>query len=407
MKNNNMIKSILSIILVLLTAFTVLTPAISAADAARLTYLKVSVYEPARYENPKMEQKYADPYSTLVEITWTDDETGRLMTQDDTFEYGKSYTVDLGYQPEEGFRYTLGENFSLYYVNASDRSKELIEPVSLTEQKCVVRITFECKPSEFKNSMISIDYPFAGKPVPTSINFLGNPSDCTCTLFKWIDDETGKELGDGDFFGAIGKTYTAQVVLEAKEGNAFSDDAHIHDGSGRYFTLSEKTPNRLVGSRSYRCVELIDWAYMTITAPVEGEHPDYSPVFPDDVHYVLNLHSDSETMINGVRWKELYDGENVSGRMMLPTDTFQAGKRYRVDAYITTESDDYYIHLDHSRVNGFVGVKTVFLPDDASFGYIFTCPETKPNYPLNVSIRSFLSEKEPITVQLMQNGVVK
>lgn len=406
--NNTMQKSLLSIVLVILIAFSVLAPAVSAAATEEITFLKVSVYEPERYENPKMKQKYIDnSHVEVISFTWTDDATGELMTEDDTFEYGKSYTADLIFQPKEGYCFTTGDSFHLYYMHGFHESQKRITPVSQNKQQCAVSLTFDCKPFQFEIGTIEIDLPFAGRAAATSVRNDPNPRAYSCTSFRWIDDETGEEMDEDDIFGPIGKTYTAVAVVEAKDGYAFTEKAYIHDSRSNYYERLENTSQRLVGRHTYRCQELINTVYMTITAPVEGEHPDYDPVFPDGVHYLRDLRFDDETKINGVRWKELYDGDNYFGRTMLPTDTFQAGKRYRVDVNITTESEDYYIHIDHSVVNGLVGVKMIFLPDQASFGGIMTCPDSGQSYPLSVYVRSFLSETEPIAIELMQKGEVK
>ena len=192
------------------------------------------------------------------------------------------------------------------------------------------------------------------------------------------------------------------MIIDANEGYAFDDySVNVFENFNHYTVIKDSTfPKRIKAQFSYLCTELVWLAEASVTAPVAGAKPDYTVTFPDDAGYMLNPTSGSP-----VNWIEM-DGK-TEVRTLSADEKFEAGKQYKIKLWIAPKDETYYLDLSHTVFNGKIGTKIAFNGSSAGMAYIFACEEAGEKYPLTVSIRSFLSETEPVTVQLMQKGAVK
>lgn len=192
------------------------------------------------------------------------------------------------------------------------------------------------------------------------------------------------------------------MTLDAVDGYAFDDIRINVFENGNHYTVTKDAsfPKRITARYSYLCTELVYIASATVTAPVAGAKPDYTVTFPDDAGY--KLHPDFESPVD---WIEM--NGNTESRTLSADDKFEAGKKYRVKIWLAPKTENEYLWLSYTFVNGNQGTWIRANGNSGGMAYVFTCEEAGEKYPLSVSIRSFLSETQPITVQLMQKGVVK
>ena len=394
----NMMQKTLIALLVILMTFSVLTPAISAANTVKISEIWFGLYEPENGDRPDFRLTTSTGNYELTSFTWKDDQSGKLLTGDDKFEYQKSYTATLTFQPKDGYAFDTQSAFKVGFFH--DYTTDRISPDQLTANKCTVHVTLVCTPGIIETVSLLLQIPHAGYRSSTELSHLS--SYCTLAGFRWIDESTGKALADGAYFGEKGKRYTAELTLDAVEGYIFDDySVHVFENSSFYdVTKDSSFPKRITARFSYLCTELVYIASATVTAPVAGAKPDYTVTFPDDAGY--KLHPDFKSPVD---WIEM--NGNTEVRTLSADDKFEAGKKYRVKMWLAPKTENEYIWLSYTFINGNQGTWIRANGNSGGMAYVFTCEEAGEKYPLSVSIRSFLSETEPITVQLMQKGAVK
>ena len=252
-----------------------------------------------------------------------------------------------------------------------------------------------------------VEEPFSGAPPASAYNWSGETR-FILAEYTWRDEVTGAVLSSDDRY-VHGRHYTLEVVLEACEGYAFDTKKNIRVSSNfYYFDCVEATPERCVARYSFLCKTLIDTASAMIATPVAGQTPSYEAVLPEDACYILNPSvKENEYQHNGIVWYELADNSSKVSKTMLRSDTFEAGKKYKVNLYISPKNENYYVWLSRCIINGAGGTYTRANGSSGGMSSVFVCPDNTPHAPLTVNISSFLSETNPVTVELIQGGDVK
>lgn len=334
----------------------------------------------------------------VTSLTWTDDATGTQMTKSDHFEYQKSYTATLIFNAEDGYAFGSRDTLRIDYGFGGVYKK--LTPDQLTPKSCTVHVTLVCTEGIIESVSMLLNIPHAGYRVPTELEYLQN--NCSLVSFRWIDEDTGKALPAGSYFGEKGKRYTAEMVIDAIEGYLFDDyRVNVFENGNHYEVSKDSTfPKRITVRYSYLCTELVTVARAEVTAPVPGAKPDYTVTFPENAGYML--YPESETSVN---WIEMNGSSEV--KTLSADDTFEAGKKYRLRIWLAPKDETYYLWLSYTYTNGNQGTWIRANGNTGGMAYVFTCEEPVVKHSLTVSIRSFLSETEPITVQLMQKGSVK
>lgn len=334
----------------------------------------------------------------MTSLVWTETATGRELTKSDMFEYKKSYTATVTFKAKDGYVFASKDSLKIDYGFGSVYQKP--SPDQLTSKSCTVHIPLVCTEGIIESVSMLLDIPHAGYRVSTEPDYLQN--NCSLVSFRWIDESTGKALADGAYFGEKGKRYTAELILDAVEGYAFDDfRIYVFENDNHFEVTNDSTfPKRITVRHSYLCTELITVAHAEVTAPVAGAKPDYTVKFPDDAGY--QLHPEFEAPVN---WIEM--NGNTESRTLSVNDRFEAGKKYRVKIWLALKTENEYLWLSYTYTNGNQGTWIRANGNSGGMAYVFTCEEAGEKYPLTVSIRSFLSETEPITIRLMQKGAVK
>ncbi|MBQ3265757.1 MAG: dockerin type I repeat-containing protein [Ruminococcus sp.] len=227
---------------------------------------------------------------------------------------------------------------------------------------------------------------------------------------SWTEDETGRKMSDSDKFKG-GYHYSYAIVLEAKDGYAFDPTQRLKvngDGVHSFFYIESADiyTDHVTVRNSILCRYAINAVHVTVTPPVAGQTPSYEVGLPEDAHYILDSReSKYEEVINGVYWSDAETDE-----WLKPTDRFAAGKKYKVNITFRVENENYYMDLYSysSTVNDIHGVNLVgYNSYTEGIKFTFTCPAADTKYSLTVDMTSYLSESDPVTAKLIQNGSEK
>ena len=254
-------------------------------------------------------------------VEWFNNTDLKYLTENNTFEDGKQYTVRVYLKPaSKSYSFASKVNGTLNGIDASI--------LYYSNGDISVYRTFTCK-NEVINSVEITDVtaPMPGAYPDMSCKL---PSNCGYKTVYYSGDitwytEEGDILNpDTDKF-VDGEKYNAQVELLALDGYEFAESGLTGTINGTSATVRVLLPKKkLTVSRWFTChALLITSASCTVTEPVAGQKPSYTATVPAGKGYQVEEDFTDGTWVNGVLWQNVTDNKD-----MTENDTFENGKQY-------------------------------------------------------------------------------
>ena len=193
-------------------------------------------------------------------------------------------------------------------------------------------------------------------------------------------------MKETDTFEA-GHIYTLEVWLRTKDGYKFrlDEDDYIdivaYIGADKAVVELPGAENAAIITMAYVMPEsrvISEVNVINVNKPVAGEHPDMEAFC-----------TTRGCNVSSVKWYDVTDGAYVQ---MTESDTFKAGRIYRVSVMVETEGDYTFLMVDrYNEAWGYInGVKAIAGAADEDFwlqlGYVFAPCEENPNKPATVGL---------------------
>ena len=341
-------KKIATVLLSLIMITSIIPTAVFATDYIREVYV-TTVLEPIagiKWESQwdKSEMTYDNSsYAVFQQPEWYDETEKRFMTPNEVFKVDHIYTVQVWVEANDG--YEFDSTVTSYNMKGYINEKEAKLSKAFEYQRWAMVVLSYTFP-EVKNnkkitniSVADIVEPKIGKQSIARPHYLKYSEGVEGYRASWYENyHAGAEKFTGVF--AEEKTYTFEVIMEAKEGyefarkgdeadvtvtfNGIATDVVAFDGAGRLCVRFEYenlgvAKEKVMGAITYKIKE-----------PVIGENPSYEAENQrDDNLYVIDTkHSGT---VNGIVWEE---GISDNSRVMNPEDTFKAGEYYHVTIWV-------------------------------------------------------------------------
>ncbi len=360
-------KKILSVLLSLIMMLSLLPISVTASDV--ITYVAVNIEKPVAGE-PWRWHKTAtiagrDPNYTVYQTAeWYDETEKRYMNQNDTFQPGHIYTVEVWVKAMEGYEFDATS--TSYYLEATLNGKKAKVSKAFEYQRWAMAVVSYTFPEVKEHQEITrvevsdIIEPKIGRQSIARPHYLKYSEGVEGYDATWYENYQSTGAASAlPFRGVFAEKniYTFEVVLEAKDGYAFArkstglPDVVVtfngivvgysirFDGAGRLVALEEYdnlgyAKEKIMGVVSYKIQE-----------PIIGEKPSFTAENQreDGLYYIDTV--DPNSTKNGITW---YEGVGGS-RKMDENDTFKAGEYYYV-AIKVKPIDGYHFDTDTNGV---------------------------------------------------------
>ena len=145
------------------------------------------------------------------------------------------------------------------------------------------------------------------------------------------------------------------------------------------------------GSCMNCCEANIGYAYVNITKPAAGAHPEDA------------VSGSEHVWVYSTEWRYGTDFKNT----MAPSDTFKAGETYQ--AVVKLLTDEGYKFYDDPLIlvnRNTHGIYSEYTPDSLEFTITFTVPATA-GYTVSGTATSFNSDTDEVIIQLTENGALE
>ena len=341
-------KKFFCMLLSLIMILSLIPMAAFASDYIKEVYI-TNVLEPivgVKWESQwdKSEMTYDNSsYAVFQQPEWYDETEKRFLESNEVFKEGHSYTVQVWVEANDGYEFDASA--TAYNIKGYINEKEAKLSKAFEYQTWAMVVLSYTFP-EVKNnkkitniSVTDIVEPKIGKQSIARPHYLKYSEGVEGYRASWYENyHVGAEKFTGVF--AEEKTYTFEVIMEAKEGyefarkgdeadvtvtfNGIATDVVAFDGAGRLCVRFEYenlgvAKEKVMGAITYKIKE-----------PVIGENPSYEAENQrDDNLYVIDTkHSGT---VNGIVWEE---GISGNSRVMNPEDTFKAGEYYHVTIWV-------------------------------------------------------------------------
>lgn len=283
-------------------------------------------------------------------ISWENATDHKYMSESDTFEEGKNYTIQICLEP-------ISDSFVFSSRAVGTVNGETAAIDRNLNSFITLLYTFTCNDPFIRNVSVSgITEPVAGAYPDGKFTL---PDNCGYTLenswsgsVKWYTEDGDILDPQADKFQA-GERYNAQVTVLASDGYAFADKGLTGTMNGKDVTGSIFTVNatKIYMSRWFTCSDpMIKKVSVTgITKPVAGNSPSYSAVVSGGNGYQISNTNNTFTK-NGIAWFNMTDST-----FLFPAnnDQFAAGKQYGAFITLVTASNDFQFADEPSAtVNG-------------------------------------------------------
>lgn len=282
-------------------------------------------------------------YAVFQQPEWYDETEKRFLESNEVFKEGHSYTVQVWVEANDGYEFDASATAYNMKGYINEKEAKLSKAFEYqTWAMVVLSYTFPEVKNNKKITNISVTdivEPKIGKQSIARPHYLKYSEGVEGYRASWYENyHAGAEKFTGVF--AEEKTYTFEVIMEAKEGyefarkgdeadvtvtfNGIATDVVAFDGAGRLCVRFEYenlgvAKEKVMGAITYKIKE-----------PVIGENPSYEAENQrDDNLYVIDTrHSGT---VNGIVWEE---GISGNSRVMNPEDTFKAGEYYHVTIWV-------------------------------------------------------------------------
>lgn len=341
-------KKFLGVLLSLIMMLSLLPMSVTASDfitKVELNIRKPVAGEPWRWHKTATTVNKDSNYTVFQNAEWYDETEKRFMNNNEEFQVGHIYTVQIWTEAKDG--YEFDSDAAEYYVTAMVNGKEAKISKAFEYQRWAMAVVSYTFPEVKEHKEITrvdvsgIIEPKIGRQSIARPHYLKYSEGVEGYDATWYENyqSTGAAFVR-PFTGvfAAEKTYTFEVVLEAKDGYAFArkstglPDVVVTfngavvgyssrlDGAGRLVVLEEYD---YLGSAKEKIMGIVTYQ---IQEPVIGEKPSFNAENQreDGLYYIDTVNPNSTK--NGITWYEGVGG----ARKMDENDTFKAGEYYYV-----------------------------------------------------------------------------
>ena len=275
------------------------------------------------------------------DVRWTDVTGGTTMnTSTSKFQAGHVYRVEIYLTPKDGYVFLENTTAKLNGVTASaDRRPSSGQ----------LRITYEFP--KILTPITSVNVVFDGPQIGCEPDYYGEIGANSHCYFADLSDEftinnTGwYDVNDEEYLPvATGKfkaehQYKVAFILSAEDGYYFADSFSATVNGNAAF-ISVLTDSYYYLSYTFPALpKLIDSVSISITSPVVGATPSYSPTLGHSTYYLAND--------NDVYWNDLTDFDEIWSY-----EAFKAGHQYGVGIYLTPKDGYEFTKGTTGTVNG-------------------------------------------------------
>ena len=341
-------KKIFSLLLSLLMVISLLPMSATASDVITIVAVNIPkpvAGEPLRWHKTATLQNTDSNYTVYQNAEWYDETEKRYMNQTESFQSGHVYTVEVWLEAKEGYEFDATS--TTYYLEAFVNGREAKVSKAFEYQRWAMAVVSYTFPEVKEHKEITqvdvsdIVEPKIGRQSIARPHYLKYSEGVEGYDATWYENyQTTGASNARPFTGvfAAEKTYTFEVILEAKEGYAFArkstgrPDVTVtfngcvvgymvgFDGAGRLFAFEEYD---YLGKAKEKIMGVV---YYNIQEPVIGEKPSFKAENQreDGLYYIDTV--DPNSTKYGITW---YEGVG-DARKMDENDTFKAGEYYYV-----------------------------------------------------------------------------
>lgn len=287
-------------------------------------------------------------------LLWCIDDSSTIInkTYDDTgmyYEAGRTYNSEIVVEVLDPEQYTIGENTKITLTNPGDftytseiSSISAIGSSFFAHMKLTITMNGErTYPDIIKVVFQDLVSPAEGMSVTESSTDI-HYSNCQMTSSIWLGNVWGKDQFDNNTFVA-GETYTYRVVLTARDGYKFYDNATIQLTSGGV----AKAPSYYAYTNDNRTLTL-DYTYTVpsvtwvegIEAAITRYEFNLTPMAGNNCvlfDNTLEVDENAPYQVVGELGRTWYSED---GTELTSNDRFEAGKTYYFD-YAYSIKDEY------------------------------------------------------------------
>ena len=350
------------------------------------------------YEVDRTENMYYAGYLQNG-VGWYNDTDKKDMTESDTFESGKQYTVLV-------FLKTINDNYS-FASRVSGTVNGLSASISRYGGGSTIKVsrTFTCpnQPKPLASVSCTVTEPVAGQ----NPDYTAVPADSTkytATIGDWIygTGRTARTMTADETF-IEGKTYQVQVKFTAKRGYYLTDDTFylINGKAANKITVRGVDYYVVTFTASAATIAVTDVSVTDLIEPVAGAAPTYSASVPAGSGYHVEEDFTDGTWVNGVLWHNDTDNKD-----MTENDTFEADKQYTATVLLESAAGYSFASNISATLNGKDAEVRCYSSSSIGVYRAFTCTESS-GATLSGTATSYLSDSEPVTIELVQGVELK
>ncbi len=282
------------------------------------------------------------------DVRWRDVTTQAYVDpNNDVFQGDHQYEVDVFITAIDGYKFTGNTTAKVNTNNAN-------AVVTSGGQLCVTYRFPTLDLVEIDSVSITLDAPVVGcNPDYTAVFPLGAnyySSNFSTEYYRnnicWFELASPENiyLKPTDVF-EDGKIYGVVVWLTPKTGFKFAQKTKV-TLNGKIDLVVSVYGNGEIKVK-YTPKQEIESVSITLDAPVVGDEPDYTAVFPNGVNYYSDEYDDYE-LRNDIRWQDV----TTVSYLIPDSDTFKAGHQYRVCVYLTAKDGYAFSSSTTASLNG-------------------------------------------------------
>jgi len=319
-------------------------------------------------------------------IRYCDLRKGIFLTEDSVITYESDYKVDIMIEPKAGYGFqdyngtpNVNAYIMSYELDGCIKRQASVQWFPYNQDKILMTYVYNVREVESidfvsltveapeQGQFPSYDYKFLTSFMDVNRNF----DDGTYCIngMKWHNVDTswdplalGQPLGKDEVFVG-GQTYrlTIQIAAEKDLANDIErkfdfDYAPVSYNNkilvNGYDTRGKHTPyapeskvnaeNYYIIYKDFYCPkkETVKEVALEVDPPILQEAPDFDVTFGGGYRAIQNPPEDG--FINGIKWRDLTDGENLTEH-----DVFQAGHRYAFSAYLEPIDENTAFYVDN------------------------------------------------------------
>ena len=276
-------------------------------------------------------------YDDKVDITWQIEKNGQWKDVGT----GKTYTVKsddlcrkLRFYVQPNYKGRLNGTWHEEIYMPCERfvSNTIVVPAKIT-----VNVTFtEPVAGAVASTDVSMTDNCGGKYIKLATNTVDHNG------LDWMNETTHNYANHLPFEG--GKTYSANVYFEAKDGYTVDASYLTVSFNGNWYVTVKNKGDSILATKNYTPIKPLASAGATVTAPSAGNTPDMAPVSLEPDKYSVEFQY----------WYNVTDGKRMTS-----SDKFETGKNYYiyltfkpVNLNVFSDDTEYFINGKKAVLNG-------------------------------------------------------